>query len=378
MKIFQSKKSEQATDFNWDIIGEELQLHGKLTLPTVEKYYKKLESELKSYARKEIRFILKELNQIDSAGIAALQNLQMQLEDNGKIVHWTDLPPKIQKAAETFSLKKLRGWKQPSKISWIEKVGGLVYQFFTVEVRYFIYLMADTMFWTFTDIFNHKHRREGSFINQGALIGANAVPIIGLIAFLIGLVLALQSAAQLRQFGANIFVVDLLAISMTREMGPLLTAIVVAGRSGSAIASEIGTMVVTEEVDALKTMALNPVRFVVVPKIHAMIVSLPLLTILADILGILGGMIISYLYLDISPAIFFQRTIDSIIFRDLVTGFIKSLIFAGLIVVTASYYGFRVKGGAEGVGKITTASVVTSIFLVILADSALGLLFYFE
>ena len=163
---------------------------------------------------------------------------------------------------------------------------------------------------------------------------------------------------------------------MMREMGPLITAILVAGRSGSAIASEIATMKVTEELDALTTMGLNPIRFIVVPKMHAAICTIPFLTILANILGITGGVVVAYLYLDISPAMFFSRMEAVLYFRDIITGLIKSLIFAAVIVLTGSYFGFQVRGGAEGVGRVTTSAVVIAISIVILADSLLGLIFY--
>ena len=206
----------------------------------------------------------------------------------------------------------------------------------------------------------------------------NAFPIVALISFLIGFILALQSAAQLRQFGASIFVADLISISMTREMGPLMTAIIFAGRSGSAIAAELATMVVTEETDALKAMGLNPVRYNLVPKIHAISTMMPLLTILSMVLGILGSLLIGVVYLGIGVKPFMMQAINALILKDILTGLVKSIVFAWLIVITSAAYGLRVRGGAADVGRATTASVVTSIFLVILADSVLGLLFYFS
>jgi phospholipid/cholesterol/gamma-HCH transport system permease protein len=207
-------------------------------------------------------------------------------------------------------------------------------------------------------------------------IGVNAVYIVGAMSFIIGLVLALQSAAQLRNFGANIFIVDLTVIAMMREMGPLITAILVAGRSGSSIAAEVATMKVTSELDALKTMALNPIRFVIIPKMYGSFVTMPFLTIIADVLGILGGMLIAYFYLDITPVVFINRMGESLYNRDILIGIFKSLIFAGLIVLTGSFFGLRVTEGAEGVGKVTTLAVVVAIALVIVADSILGLIFY--
>jgi phospholipid/cholesterol/gamma-HCH transport system permease protein len=378
MPLNSSNHSENTDSLNWQVDQGSISIQGKLTISNLDNKYEELWADLQKIKTDKLIINLEKLTTIDSAGVAFLRRTEELWTDEGKSVVLTEVPENVKKTYQTFSLKKKTIPEQPVKHSFIEKIGGKLHDIIFVDFRYFIYLMADTLFWSVTDIFNHRYRRKGEFINQGVLIGANAVPIIVLISLLIGLVLALQSAAQLRQFGASIFVADLVIISMTREMGPLLTAVMLAGRSGSAIASEIGTMVVTEEVDALKTMALNPVRYLVVPKMHAMLVSLPLLTIIADCLGIFGGMIISYFYLDISPVVFYNRMSDSLIFRDILTGFVKSVIFAGLIVITGSFYGFRVKGGSEGVGRITTASVVTSIFLVILADSILGLLFYFD
>jgi len=219
------------------------------------------------------------------------------------------------------------------------------------------------------------HRR-GEVINQAVLIGVNAVPIVGLMAFLIGAVLAMQSAYQLRDFGANIYIVDLTVIAMMREMGPLITAVLVAGRSGSAIASEVATMKITEEMDALKTMGLNPVRFVIVPKMQAGVLTIPLLTIIADVMGIAGGMLIAYVFLDITPIVFFNRMGESLFNRDIFTGIVKSVVFIIVIVQTSSFSGTLAERGATDVGRVTTMAVVLSISMVILADSILGLIFY--
>jgi phospholipid/cholesterol/gamma-HCH transport system permease protein len=158
----------------------------------------------------------------------------------------------------------------------------------------------------------------------------------------------------------------------------LITAIIIAGRSGSAIAAEIATMVVSEETDALKSMGLNPIRYNLVPKIHAISMMMPLLTILSMILGIMGAMLIGITYLDIGLKPFYSQVVNALVLKDIVTGLVKSIVFSWIIVITAAAYGFRARGGAADVGRATTASVVTSIFLVILADSVLGLIFYFD
>ncbi|NIV04138.1 MlaE family lipid ABC transporter permease subunit [Candidatus Saccharibacteria bacterium] len=326
--------------------------------------------------RKFLTIDLSGVNQIDSAGVIALQHLQLVARRNNIRVKLSGISSKIQQVIDSFSDVEQREPSIPQKTRILERIGGKVYFFLQESLPAFMFLLADITVWTVKDLFRSKAHRKGEFINQAILIGVNAVPLVMLITFLVGLVLALQSAQQLRQFGANVFVADLTVIAMTREMGPLLTAIMIAGRSGSAIASEIATMVVTEEVDALKSMALNPTRYVVIPKMHASLFTLPLLTVIADIFGILGGVLIAYLYLDVSPTIFYNRMVEVLFFKDILTGIIKSIIFAAAIVLTGSFYGFRARGGSESVGRATTQAVVTAIFLVILTDSILGLILY--
>ncbi len=372
------KKRPHAGNLSWEIRGEELTFSGTLVLGEINFAQKQIIDGLRHYKRDRLEILINRITKIDSAGAAFLQFLESDLNSRGIQVSLSGATSGLQEAIDTFTLPDTFKEPAPAETPLLARIGNRVYNFLKSDMWSFLYLVSDVFYWAIVDLFSTRQRKKGEFFNQGTLIGANAVPIIGLLAFLIGLVIALQSAAQLRQFGANIFVVDLIGVSMTREMGPLLTAIIVAGRSGSAIASEIATMKVTEELDALKTMALNPIRYVVVPKLYAILVSLPLLTIIANIMGMVGGMVIAYTYLDINPQVFYSRLESNLYFWDLFTGFIKSLVFAGIIVLTASYYGFKVKGGSEGVGRATTASVVASIFLVILADSLLGLLFYFE
>ncbi len=372
----QKHSSAPETPLSWEWNHQELRFRGDLTLPWVDDAVEPLFRELKHFSPSQLVIVLDEVKRLDSAGVALLQRIATVLEEKGKTVLFASVPRTIAPTLKMFTLERSRERTPPARLFWIERLGEAVDRFFRIDLIRFVYLMADIFYWSFADLFTHRQRRKGEFVNQVVLMGANAVPIVSTIALLIGLVVALQSAAQLRQFGANVYVADLIAISMVQEMGPLLTAIVVAGRSGSAIASEIGTMVITEEVDALKTMAISPVRYLIIPKVHALVLSLPLLAMLANFLGILGGTIVGYFYLNISPYVFYNRMVQVLEFRDLMTGFVKSLVFAGLIVITGSFYGFRVQGGPEGVGRVTTASVVTAIFLVILADSFLGLLFY--
>ncbi|MBC7186407.1 MAG: ABC transporter permease [Calditrichaeota bacterium] len=206
--------------------------------------------------------------------------------------------------------------------------------------------------------------------------GADSVPIVAVMCFLVGLILAMQAAYQLEPFGATIYVADLLAVSMTREMGPMLTAIIVTGRSGSAIAAELGTMKVSEEIDALRTMGIDPIQLLVVPRTLALMVALPCLTLIADAVGIAGGLGIAVAALKLSAVQYLKETADALVMKDLLTGLGKSFFFGLIIAQVGSYQGLRVSGGAEGVGRATTTSVVSSIFLIILADLAFTALFY--
>ena len=364
------------TQLTYRLVHKTLYLENQLTLADVNSMGTTLLKEISNYPRNSLEFDLKLLKRIDSSGVAFLYHLQKLLNTKNISSQIINANSDIQKILKTFAVPEREIKQKKEKTNLIIELGDLIYQFYTRILREYFYLMADLVYWAITDSFKSKAHRKGEFINQAVLIGVNSVPIVALISFLIGLVLALQSAAQLRQFGANMFIADLIVIAMTREMGALLTAIMIAGRSGSAIASEIATMKVTEEVDALKTMALNPIRYIAVPKMHASILTLPFLTIMADIMGILGGMVVAYFYLDITIIVFYNRMVEVLYFKDIITGIVKSLVFAAIIVQTASYYGFQVQGGAEGVGRYTTSAVVASIFLVILADSILGLIFY--
>jgi phospholipid/cholesterol/gamma-HCH transport system permease protein len=358
------------------ITHNRMAIQGDLVIATIPKLLKESERGL-SHCTDSYFFVdLSGVSAIDSAGVAFLDDLKEQAAAKKCELDFEKASPDVQKSIDTFSLKRIEQPEPQTGQSVFEKMGNWGVKSWHRFLK-LLYLVADTFYFTFVGLVRKKGMRQGEFINQCIIIGMNAFPIVALISFLIGFILALQSAAQLRQFGASIYVADLVAISMTREMGPIMTAIVFAGRSGSAIASEIATMEVTEETDALKSMALNPVRFILVPKMYALTTMMPLLTILSTIIGILGALVIGVTYLDIGMKPFYDQVVKSLIVRDIWTGLIKSVVFAWIIGLVGAYQGFRVKGGAEGVGKATTASVVVSIFMVILADSILGLIFYF-
>lgn len=214
-------------------------------------------------------------------------------------------------------------------------------------------------------------------VRQMLQIGVDAFPMVALMAICTGFILALQGASELRRFGALRYVVDLVAVGFTRELGALLTAIAVSGRSGSAFAAEIGTMKVTEELDALKVMALEPVEFVLVPKYLAALVSVPCLSVISNVFGIFAGWLFMFFSTHLMPGLYFHYVFASIQLRDVMTGLIKSVVFATIVAHVGCIEGFRVRGGPDSVGRSATSAVVKATFLVIVADAVFTAIFYF-
>src|SRR5215469_13855949 len=213
-------------------------------------------------------------------------------------------------------------------------------------------------------------------IRQAMVVGVRAIPIISLITFFVGVIIGLQGAYGLQRLGAMQLVAGLVAISITRELGPLVAAIVVIGRSGSSFAAEIGAMRVSEELDALKTMALDPVAFLVTPKLIAMMLMMPCLTIWSDVMGVTGGALFGITGAGFTLGSYFIATREALALRDVTTGLVKSLVFGMVITAVGCYEGFTTGAGAEEVGRATTSAVVISIFLVVLIDLAFTYLFY--
>jgi phospholipid/cholesterol/gamma-HCH transport system permease protein len=214
-------------------------------------------------------------------------------------------------------------------------------------------------------------------VRQMLQIGYDALPLVSLMALCTGFILALQGASELRHFGALHYVIDLVAVGFTRELGPLLTAIAVSGRSGSAFAAEIGTMKVTEELDSLRVMALEPIEFVLAPKYLAALISVPCLSIISNFFGILAGGLFMFFSTRLAPLLYFHSVLRSIALSDVITGLIKSLVFATIIAHVGCLEGFGVRGGPDSVGRSTTSAVVKSTFFVIVADAIFTAIFYF-
>ncbi len=205
-------------------------------------------------------------------------------------------------------------------------------------------------------------------IRQMLEVGVNSIPVVLITATFTGMVLALQTHTGFQRFNAESLVGTVVSLSMTRELGPVLTGLIVAGRAGSAMAAELGTMRVTEQIDALHTLATNPIKYLVVPRILAGIVTLPLMTVLSDIVGIYGGYFVSVRVLHANPTVYLNRTWDYLEFTDIYSGLLKAAAFGLIIALIGSYKGFYTRGGAEGVGKATTGSVVISSMMILISD----------
>jgi phospholipid/cholesterol/gamma-HCH transport system permease protein len=239
-------------------------------------------------------------------------------------------------------------------------------------------LFFDTLSWVFAGPLKRKPASRESVFQQMVFAGVQSVLIVFFVSLFTGIVIAMQSAYQLKELGAIIYVAPMVSISLARELGPVFTALVVAGRVGSAITAELGTMKVSEQIEALEVMALDPVRFLVVPRFLALLIMLPCLTILSDIIGILGGLIVGVFNLDINPYRYIRFSFDFMTWKDVWTGLIKSGGFAVVISMIACYVGLDTRGGAEGVGRSTTLSVVISFILIILVDCILTGIFFFS
>ncbi len=248
---------------------------------------------------------------------------------------------------------------------------------FVKQFRDIIVLFAQTLYWIFVGPFRKKPVSRKGFFVHTVFSGIDSILIVFFVDFFIGMVLAMQSAYQLEQLGATIYVAALVGVSMTREIGPVLTSLVIAGRVGAAITAEIATMKVTEQVEALETISLNPVRYLVAPRFLALLFMLPCLVILGDLIGIFGGYVIGTLNLGLPSGLYIDTTIEFLEIKDIMTGLFKSAVFGMIIAMIASYQGLSTEGGAEGVGRSTTKSVVNSFILIIIADAILTAVFYF-
>lgn len=265
---------------------------------------------------------------------------------------------------------------KPRRIGLFEGIGGACINA-AAEIREALGLIIEAIYWAIIAPLTGRGLRIETALEEMHEMGVRAVGIVCLINFLLGLIIALLSIAQVEPFGLGIYVATVVVIGFARELGAVMTAVVVSARSGAAIAAEMATMVVQEEIDSLRGMGFNPVRFLVAPKLVALVLVMPCLTVLAMFSGVAGGTVVGVALLKISTDLWLKQTQAFLKAGDIMQGLIKSFVFAFLITLIGCHNGLRVKGGARGVGQATTRSVVMDIFFIIVADMVFAILFYF-
>ena len=354
----------------------DVSLEGTLTFADGRELWGDLRTGLPADAQTAVRFDLSRLDSIDGGAMALLVQVKWDLQTAGVRCEVTGATGAVGKILELYEGDASPPPRPPrARVGLLGHVGNRTVaglreaQLFFAFVGSMVLAVGGVL----------RRPRTGNWHDVPPIMtrtGADAVPIVVLITFLIGFVMAFQSAVQLKQFGANIYVADLVGLSITRELGPLMTAIIVCGRSGAAFAAELGTMKVSEEIDALRTMGVGPLRFLVFPRILSLVLVLPVLTLVGDLVGILGGLVVGVVNLDLTIIGYVNQTQRALDVWDVFQGLIKASVFGLAIGLISCAQGLATTGGAEGVGRRTTTSVVTSLFALILTDAAFTLTFH--
>jgi phospholipid/cholesterol/gamma-HCH transport system permease protein len=358
--------------------ARELRLTGELRFSDAAPLWETLQRRLEAAQPGEtVHFDLSRVQSVDGGSMALLVHLRNELKLRGVRSEFVGAEGDVQELVHLYhgDENPVRRKKRRPQ-SALEHIGEATLAFIA-EVKAVLGFFGDMLLAIVGLLREPKtaNWKEVPFLMERT--GADAIPIIVLINFLVGAVMAFQGAVQLKQFGATIYVADLVGVSVAKELGPLMTAIIVCGRSGAAFAAEIGTMKVSEEIDALRTMGFGPFRYLVMPRVVALILVLPLLTLVADLVGMVGGLVVGLASLDFTIVGYLTETRKAVATWDVFSGLIKSTVFALAIVLVSCQQGFATSGGAEGVGRRTTSSVVSTLFALILIDAAFTLFFYF-
>jgi phospholipid/cholesterol/gamma-HCH transport system permease protein len=354
-----------------------LVIAGRLDSYTTGDIWKKAVRILEQASPRQIVIDASGINYCDGSGIALFVKLRELQEKTGGKFEVRSLASEFQQLLDLFPPKEFQEptLEKPKEIGLPEEVGRTTVDFWQ-DIRADISFIGETGVALVHAVFNPWQIRWKDVFSVAEKIGVNAFSIIALINFIIGLVLAYQSAIPAKRYGGEIFVADLLVLSIFRELGPLMTAIMVNGRTSSAFAAELGTMEVNEEIDALATMGLDPVRFLVVPKVIAAIFMIPILTVFGDFFGLIGGGVVM-VSLGFPVVTYVNEMINAATYVDLLGGLFKSLFFAVIIAGVGCFEGLRTKTGAAGVGESTTSAVVRGIVLIILLDGIFGVIFFY-
>jgi len=343
---------------------------GALDIETVPSVYKTILSTLKTASPKKLVIDLGKVTRIDDYGVLLVAKIRddINLGNEGfEIKNSTDFLEKTLSQIDMDYHAKcpIAGKKRENII--VQLGEATIHVLF--GARFFVAFIGSTILSLMKVIRRPRSLRFEDILTHMKSTGVDAVPVVAIISFLLGLIMAFMSSLQLKPFGANIYVASLVALAMVSELGPIMTAIVVAGRSGSAYAAEISTMKISEEVDALYVMGFDPNLFLVIPRLIAAAIVVPLLTVFADLFAVFGGLVIGITMLDLSVTAYIHQTIESLSLFEFSWGLFKACVFAFLIATTGCLKGFEARGGADAVGNAATSSVVTSIFLIVLFDS---------
>jgi phospholipid/cholesterol/gamma-HCH transport system permease protein len=375
-----SRAAGYAAEFRWlqreTPEATRVELGGAISIDEAPALWKRVSELLeRSAQRQRVEIDISAVDSIDGACSALLVHLRNELRSRRVHCEFEGGSPSVRRMFEIYAgRRRPRARRARRPKSAIEQVGQA-----TIDVFAEVMAMLD-FFGQLVEATWSALRRPGRMNYRDVALtmeraGADAAPIVMLINFLIGFVMAYQSALQLKQFGANIYVADLVGVAMTRELAPLMTAIIVCGRTGAAFAAELGTMKVSEEIDALRTLGLRPLQYLVMPRALGVVLVAPLLTFLADAVGIAGGLLVGNLMLDISPKAYWVETLSAVKPWDVWSGALKSVAFAAAIALIACQQGLATTGGAEGVGRRTTGAVVSILFTLILLDAVFTLVF---
>ncbi len=353
-----------------------LALHGRFEFTEASELWKQLREKVDAITDEDVLLIdMSRVESVDGGAMALLAHTRTELVQRGIKCEFVDAAPHVQEIIHLYRGDVKPGRRRaPKPQSTLDQLGKATLEF-VLEVKLALAFWGQLLVASWAVIKSPKECNWREVLPTLERNGADAVPIVMLINLLVGLVMAFQSSAQLKQFGANIYVADLIGISMTRELGPLMTAIVVCGRSGAAFAAELGSMRVNEEIDALRTMGFGPMRFLVLPRTLAMMVVLPMLTLVADVMGILGGLWVGVASLDLTVMSYFNEIQKAVKLWDIYSGLIKSVAFGFAITMISCQQGLAASGGAEGVGRRTTSAVVSTLFTLIVVDAILTIFF---
>ncbi len=356
-----------------------IRISGRVSFENAEDVRRGLLDLIETESMKSVVIDLERVDYLDSSAAAILMEMDRICDNLGNSFETVNASPGAQVLLDrAFDPSRRRnGVLMPrSAPSFPVQVGDSVLDLIRTGKDIFTFIGASVVA-LYQDLRHPSKLKWDSLWRLLEKSGTDAVPIVTLLSFLMGGILAFQAALQFRKFGANIFVADLVSVAMCLEMGPLMTAIIAAGRSGAAFAAHIGTMQVNEEVDALRVMAIDPMRYLVSPRILAVAFALPCLTVFADLVGIVGGCIVAVITLDLTPVAFFNQMAKVLEVSDIMKGLTKSFVFGIEIAMIGCLRGFQVKGGAESVGKATTSAVVTCVFILTVTDAIFSALFYY-